>query len=98
MKEYANLNELLADLTPQLAEMRGESLAARLLATAGLDWLLSRTPVPDHSLANISKMLDGAFDHLRERGGDESLNQRMIEVAQARCDEILSEIKRIRKF
>lgn len=83
----------------RLIELSGELMATRLIASISLDWLVAGIPDNDRRIAQVKKLgelVDKSLEGMRQIGGDKEANERTVEIARVRADEILAKIASMR--
>lgn len=78
----------------QLAEVRGEAMAARLLVRISLDYAVRTSEDREKTLAFIINQIDRDLNAATFSGGDDELNDRARETARFHAHEVVDDIRR----
>ncbi len=94
-----DINDILEAIYQQLADLRGEALAGRVLASMAIQALLNRVPDPKKDLIAIEAAIDDIFDRLKQPNLDsdsDDLNEKAREVGRLRAIETIHGIRKAR--
>jgi hypothetical protein len=77
----------------QLAEVRGEALAGRILATIALDFILLNTPDKVRALDYFTMQIDRDLNAMTFVGGDAVLNEKAREIARNQAHQAIDSLR-----
>ncbi len=96
MAEFEDVNAAFAAVAQQLAELKGEAAAGRLLAIHALDLILGLAPNPAQVLESLDRRIDATINALYPETDDPAvsrLNAISTEAARIRCQELLDSLR-----
>lgn len=93
-KKFENRDEQLKDIYEQLADLRGEALAGRLVAGFAVEILARQSDNPEKLAESLEHYIDNSFNSLVQHSGDEAMNQKTKEVGRLRAQEFSTYLRR----
>ena len=95
-RTFNDISETLEWLSGELASIRGEVLAARVLATFALREAVGNSADPRATLADIHRTTIASLKNVEmDSPGDWDLGDRQITQAVQRCEETFAELSRV---
>jgi hypothetical protein len=85
------------ELSEHFANIAGEGMVGWIMALTALDTLMALAPNDEarrSALKRFEKSFDNIFDRLKHLDGDPEMNERSKEVARARCDAALAQLRK----
>ena len=81
------------ELLEQIAEIRGEATAGRILAEIALDFLLKHTTDKTAACEYFTMQIDRDLNAMTFVGGDATLNERVREIARLRAHQAIEGLR-----
>lgn len=93
MTQYNSVNEALDAISEAMADLRGEALAGRMLATVTLDLLLQVSSEPRKLLSILEETIERSVAKIEFPAEPSDLDNKAREIARLRCLETLDSIR-----
>lgn len=81
------------DVLDQLAEMRGEALAGRILATIALDYALRTIKHKDIAFDYFVMQIDRDLKEIQFSGGDQTLHDKVRGIARSHANQAIERLR-----
>jgi hypothetical protein len=81
------------DILDQLAEMRGEALAGRILATIALDYALRAIKHKDIAFDYFVMQIDHDLKEIQFSGGDQTLHDKVRGIARSHANQAIERLR-----
>ncbi len=85
------------EIYEQLADVRGEATAGRILAAIALDFILLSTPDKNSALDYFTMQIDRDLNAMTFAGGDAALNEKVREIARIRAHQAIDSLRDVHK-